>query len=224
MGWRDDEGNYHSVRRGIERAADRILHPFEHHRYGRRDEDIEEERGRPTRVREGVRESIRDYEPRDYEPRDCEPRDGYTMNSVPIPCHYIRIGDLLILQGRPCQVISSSPQTGQYRFLGVDLFTRQLQEESSFKTNPRPSVYVQTMLCPVYKEYRVIEIRSDGRIVCMTETGDVKYGLPVLDQGGLNSKIERAFADGRGSVRVRVINDIGRELIVDYKLICGPML
>ena len=58
----------------------------------------------------------------------------------------------------------------------------------------------------------------------MTETGDVKQGLRVVDQGGLYRKIEAAFADGRGSVRALVINDGGRELVVDYKVIHGSRL
>lgn len=81
------------------------------------------------------------------------------------------MGDLLILQGRPCQVIriTTSSATGQHRYLGVDLFTKQLHEESSYVSNPSPSVVVQTMLGPVFKQYRVLDMQ-DGTIVAMTET------------------------------------------------------
>ncbi|KAK5077307.1 hypothetical protein LTR64_005210 [Lithohypha guttulata] len=213
MGYYDDHGEYHSFRRGVERAADRVFHPFSggsHH-----DHAVQQDSG-TTRVREGVTETV----------RYVQPRGGVPGNTVTIPCHFIRIGDLLILQGRPCQVIriSQSGQTGQYRYLGVDLFTRGLHEESSFCSNPEPSVVVQSMLGPVFKQYRILDMRDDGAIVCMTETGDVKQGLPVVDQGGLFGKIGRAFDDGRGSVRALVINDGGRELIVDYKVIHGSRL
>lgn len=117
-----------------------------------------------------------------------------------------------------------SSQTGQYRYLGVDLFTKQLQEESSFVSNPSPSVVVQNMLGPVFKQYRVLDMREDGRVVAMTETGDVKQGLPVIDQSNLWSRLNDAFANGRGSVRVLVINDAGRELAVDYKVVHGARL
>lgn len=80
------------------------------------------------------------------------------------------------------------------------------------------------MIGPVFKQYRVLDMRDDGRVVAMTESGDVKQGLPVIDQGGLWSKIDRAFGDGRGSVRALVINDGGRELVVDYKVIHGSRL
>jgi hypothetical protein len=72
------------------------------------------------------------------------------------------MGDLLILQGRPCQVIriTTSSATGQHRYLGVDLFTKQLHEESSFISNPSPSVVVQTMLGPVFKQYRVLDLQD----------------------------------------------------------------
>ena len=217
MGYYDDSGRYHSFREGIshgiEKAADRVFHPFHPHHHHDREEITISEDG-PSRVREGVRESVR------FVDRSGGP------NTITIPCHHIRVGDLLVLQGRPCQVIriTTSAQTGQHRYLGVDLFTKQLHEESSFVSNPSPSVIVQNMLGPVFKQYRVLDIRDDGRVVAMTETGDVKQGLPVIDQGGLWSRLNEAFADGRGSVRVLVINDGGRELAVDYKVIHGSRL
>lgn len=158
--------------------------------------------------------------------RIVEPRVGAsTAETVPIPCHFIRTGDILILQGRPSQVIriSTSPQTGQHRYLGVDLFTRELHEESSFISNPSPSVVVQTMLGPVYKTYRILDIR-DNSLVALTESGDVKTGLPVVTQDNLHGRIRDAFHEGRGSVRVLVINDGGRELVVDYKVIHASRL
>ncbi|WEW55969.1 hypothetical protein PRK78_001404 [Emydomyces testavorans] len=214
MGYYDDDGHYHSFRRGVERAADRVLHPFHHHHH-KEDIVVSDERG-PSRVREGVRESV----------RVVQPRGGHPPGTITIPCHFIRIGDLLILQGRPCQIIriSVSAQTGQHRYLGVDLFTGQLHEESSFVSNPSPSVVVQSMLGPVYKTYRILDLRDDGCLTAMTETGDIKQGLRVIDQGGLFSRISEAFADGRGSVRALVINDGGRELVVDYKVIHGARL
>lgn len=218
MGYYDDEGHYHSFRRGVERAADRIFHPFHHHHHhdGKEEVIVTSDAAGPTRVTDGVRETV----------RFVEPRGGIPANTVTIPCHFIRVGDLVILQGRPSQVIriSTSAQTGQLRYLGVDLFTRELHEESSFVSNPGDSVVVQSMLGPVFKQYRILDMRDDGRLVCMTESGDVKQGLPVIDQGGLYAKIDRAFADGRGSVRALVINDGGRELVVDYKVIHGSRL
>lgn len=80
------------------------------------------------------------------------------------------------------------------------------------------------MLGPVFKQYRVLDIRDDGQIVAMTESGDVKQGIPVVDQGNLLEKIERAYNQGHGSVRVLVINEGGRELIVDLKMIHGSRL
>jgi hypothetical protein len=140
-------GHYHSFRHGLQRAAEKIAHPF-----GGREIDIEISGPRSSHRSESAESS-------------------YTPNTVTIPCHHIRIGDLLILQGRPCQVIriTTSPATGQHRYLGVDLFTKQLHEESSFISNPSPSVVVQTMLGPVFKQYRVLDI-ADGTVVAMTET------------------------------------------------------
>jgi len=150
---------------------------------------------------------------------------GYVPNTVTIPCHHIRLGDILMLQGRPCQVIriSTSAATGQHRYLGVDLFTKQLHEESSFVSSPAPSVVVQTMLGPVFKQYRVLDMQ-DRTIVAMTETGDVKQSLSVIDQSNLWSRLKKSFESGRGSLRVLVVNDHGREMAVDMKVIHGARL
>ena len=105
----------------------------------------------------------------------------------------------------------------------MDLFTKKLHEESSFVSSPSPSVVVQTMLGPVFKQYRVLDLQ-EGNVVAMTETGDVKQGLPVIDQSNLWSRLLRAFESGRGSVRVLVISDNGRELAVDMKTVHGASL
>jgi hypothetical protein len=210
MGYYDDDGQYHSFRRGLHRLADRITHPEGHdHRV-----EITE-----------VRETRAPRRPASVGPAPTSSDDSYVPNTVTIPSHHIRIGDFVILQGRACQVIriSVSAATGQYRYLGVDLFTKQLHEESSFISNPAPSVVVQTMLGPVFKQYRVLDVQ-DGTIVAMTETGDVKQALPVIDQSNLWSRLRGAFESGRGSVRVLVLADQGRELVVDLKVIHGSRL
>ncbi|KAI5921842.1 hypothetical protein F4810DRAFT_721792 [Camillea tinctor] len=200
MGYYDDAGNHHSIREGIHKMADRLLHSDSV-------EVIREGHHSPTGSRGSAAGS------------------NAVPNTVTIPCHHIRMGDILMLQGRPCQVIriSTSSATGQHRYLGVDLFTKQLHEESSFVSNPAPSVVVQTMLGPVFKQYRVLDMQ-DGTIVAMTETGDVKTGIPVADQGGLWSRLSAAFNTGHGSVRVLVLNDSGRELVVDMKVVHGSRL
>jgi translation elongation factor P/translation initiation factor 5A len=201
MGYYDEDGHYHSLRQGLHKLADRIAHPEGHDRV-----EVDE-----------VREVRRT--------RASSSEGSYAPNTVTIPCHHIRLGDILILQGRPCQVIriSTSAATGQHRYLGVDLFTKQLHEESSFVSNPAPSVVVQTMLGPVFKQYRVLDMQ-DGHIVAMTETGDVKQNLPVIDQSNLWGRLQKAFESGRGSVRVLVVTDHGREMAVDMKVVHGSRL
>lgn len=58
----------------------------------------------------------------------------------------------------------------------------------------------------------------------MTESGDVKQALPVLDQSNLWERLKEAFENGRGSVRVLVVADAGKELAVDLKVIHGSRL
>ncbi|KAI0203383.1 translation protein SH3-like domain-containing protein [Astrocystis sublimbata] len=201
MGYYDEDGHYHSFRHGLHKMADRIFHP-EHDR-------------------------SESFQGGSYNAPAPRPTGGNSTipNTVTIPCHHIRMGDILMLQGRPCQVIriSTSAATGQHRYLGVDLFSKQLHEESSFVSNPAPSVVVQTMLGPVFKQYRVLDIQ-DGSVTAMTESGDVKTNLPVIDQSGLYSRLNSAFQKGHGSVRVLVLNDHGAELVVDVKVVHGSRL
>ncbi|KAI1307539.1 translation protein SH3-like protein [Xylaria venustula] len=198
MGYYDEDGHYHSFRHSLHKAADRVFHPDGGDRV-----EVIRETAVPAR----------------------SSGSNAIPNTVTIPCHHIRMGDILMLQGRPCQVIriSTSSATGQHRYLGVDLFSKQLHEESSFVSNPAPSVVVQTMLGPVFKQYRVLDIQN-GSVTAMTESGDVKTGLPVIDQSGLYSRLTSAFNQGSGSVRVLVLNDHGNELVVDVKVVHGSRL
>ncbi|KAF5228923.1 hypothetical protein FAUST_10722 [Fusarium austroamericanum] len=150
---------------------------------------------------------------------------GDDLNTVAIPCHHIRLGDYVMLRDRPCQVIriSTSAATGQYRYLGVDVFTKKLCEDFSFISNPAPSVVVQTMLGPTFKQYRLIKA-DKGQIVAKTEKGNMRRGLSVIDQADLYSRILEAFDSSTGSVRLLVLNDNGRELIVDMKVVHGTRL
>ena len=54
--------------------------------------------------------------------------------------------------------ITTSAQTGQHRYLGVDLFTKQLHEEPCVVSHPSPSVVLHSLLGPVFKQYRLIDI------------------------------------------------------------------
>lgn len=126
--------------------ADRIIHPVDRHTTHREVIEVRESRHPRYTARTTATDSAADFLP----------------NTVTIPSHHIRIGDILMLQGHPCQVIriSSSSATGQHRYLGVDLFTKQLHEESSQVHNPAPSVVVQTMRGPILKQYRVLDLQD----------------------------------------------------------------
>ncbi|KAH7112863.1 translation protein SH3-like domain-containing protein [Dendryphion nanum] len=230
MGYYDEDGHYHSFRHGVakaaDRVADRIAHPFHSSRHHHSHHHSNASSAHKDQREEIVIPSPSSSSSSSKTIIRPAPRKMAPLNTITIPCHHIRIGDLLILQGRPCQVIriTTSSQTGQHRYLGVDLFTKQLHEESSFISNPAPSVVVQNMLGPVFKQYRVLDIREDGRVVAMTESGDVKQGLPVIDQSGLLARLTESFDNGRGSVRILVINDEGQELAVDYKVVHGSRL
>lgn len=97
-----------------------------------------------------------------------------------------------------------------------------MYEETSFVSNPSPSVYVQNMLAPVFKQYRVLDVERGGkRVVAMTEEGEVVQSLRVLERSGLCAKLVSAWDGGSGSVRAVVVRDQGREIVVDVKVLGG---
>ncbi|KAK6359860.1 hypothetical protein TWF696_000993 [Orbilia brochopaga] len=152
-------------------------------------------------------------------PAPPAPVTATVSSDFTIPCHHIRVGDLVILQKRPCQIIriTTSAATGQHRYLGVDLFTHKLVEENCVVTHPSPSVVLHSMLTPSFKQYKVIDAGDGTPLVTLTETGSIKTGIKVVEQGGLAKKINEAYTQSPGAVRVLVISDGDKELIVDFK-------
>lgn len=144
--------------------ADRIIHPIGRETTHREVIEVRERR-HPRHVHD-IHNHYLEHEHEESVISSARPRFiAYTTvapTTVTIPCHHIRIGDHLLLQGHPCQVIriSTSEATGQHRYLGVDLFTKQLHEESSQVHNPAPSVVVQTMRGPIMKQYRVLDLQD----------------------------------------------------------------
>ncbi|KAK5991006.1 Woronin body major protein [Cladobotryum mycophilum] len=193
MGYYDDAGHYHQ-HGSIRNAAHKLADRVSHH-------------GHNDHVDVNIRENI----------TITGPSSAPLLDTWPTLSASHATTSVLVIR------ISTSSATGQYRYLGVDLFTKQLHEESSNISNPAPSVIVQSMLGPVFKQYRVLDMGS-GTITAMTESGDVKPDLPVIEQSDLWRRLKGAFESGRGSVRVLVLNDGGRELAVDLKVIHGSRL
>lgn len=144
----------------------------------------------------------------------------FNSQGVVVPCPNVRLGDFAILQGRPCQVlrISTSTSTGQYKYLGVDIFTKFLYQDVSSVQYPAPGVRVHFILAPFLKQYRVLDYQ-DGCLVAATEDGDIRQNLPVIEQSNLDIRISRALESSTGSVCVLVLSDGDSELAIEMKLI-----
>jgi hypothetical protein len=141
-----------------------------------------------------------------------------------IPCMHVRIGDVVILQRRPCQVIRiTRSSTEQHRYLGVDLFTQELREESCIVSHPSESVTTHTMVLPSFKEYRVIDTPDGGCVTVLTHDGGVKR-IPVIRQGNLMAKIKDQYSSGSANLRVLVLSDGDSELVLDYKKVHGGFM
>ncbi|KAF3903586.1 hypothetical protein AA313_de0203438 [Arthrobotrys entomopaga] len=160
---------------------------------------------------------------RSFGPPPTAPAAPPAQTDFSIPCHLLRVGDLVILQKRPTQIIriTTSAATGQHRYLGVDLFTHKLIEENCVVSHPSPSVVLHTMLTPAFKQYKVIQAGDDIPLYLQTEAGELKTGVAIVAQGDLTKKINDAFVSSPGAVRVLVISDGSQELIVDFKRVHG---
>lgn len=133
-------------------------------------------------------------------------------------CSTIALGGMILLQDRPCQVIRiSGPNstTGQYRYLGVDLSTKQLHEESSKPSATNESDQVIQALD--LEAWRILDL-ADGYATVMDTTGDVKQGLPIIDAGNLYVRLQREFESGKGDLFGLILPDGGRKLIVEMKV------
>ncbi|KAK0616732.1 hypothetical protein B0T14DRAFT_523713 [Immersiella caudata] len=140
------------------------------------------------------------------------------------PCQQVRLGDILLLQGYYCQVIriSSNANTRQYKYLGVDLQSRLLKEDSSFINQLPSGENVQSIISPIFQVYRVLEVQAAaGTIKAMTNIGTVRNSVPVLDKSSLISRLSTALRSDSGTVFALVVYDQekGVEIAVDMKVV-----
>ncbi|KAJ5146206.1 woronin body major protein [Penicillium bovifimosum] len=132
-----------------------------------------------------------------------------------IPCSSIRIGDFIMLEGRPCEVTaiptSTSTTREQLRYLGVDLFTHETHGDT-------PSTPDLNMPGVVFRSYQVLDF-SDGHVTGMDDEGNVKQGIPVMNRSNLWNRLNKAFETSEGKVRAQVVTDQGQELVADIKIV-----
>ncbi|CVK85056.1 related to HYP2-translation initiation factor eIF5A.1 [Fusarium mangiferae] len=148
--------------------------------------------------------------------------DGLDLGSltVKVPCHHIRLGDYIILQGRPCSIIKimTSSKTGQYFYEGCDLFDRRLYTGYSFIWSPAPRIAVQSMLGPVFKQYRVLRLEHGMAVISGENEGEYP-GVKILQNQSLYSRLENALNSNREFVIVVVLEHEHEKLAVDLKVI-----
>ncbi|KAJ5784542.1 uncharacterized protein N7503_009754 [Penicillium pulvis] len=123
-----------------------------------------------------------------------------------IPFSAIRVGDFILLGGRACQVIRIDDSSDQPKYIGVDIFTNQLREETASGS---------IMMGPDFKYYRPLDM-SDGFITGMDEMGTVKQEILVLDVSNLWSRLVQAFESRRGPVWAWVLTDKNKDLVVNF--------
>ncbi|KAJ6095494.1 hypothetical protein N7486_006240 [Penicillium sp. IBT 16267x] len=118
----------------------------------------------------------------------------------------IRVGDFILLGGRACQIIRIDDSSVQPKYVGVDVFTKQLREETASRS---------VMTGPDFKYYRPLDM-SDGFITGMDEMGTVKQEILVLDVSDLWSRLVQAFESRRGPVWAWVLTDKNKDLVVNF--------
>jgi hypothetical protein len=123
-----------------------------------------------------------------------------------IPSSTIRVGDFILLEGRACQIIRIDDSSDQPKYVGVDIFTNQLREETASGS---------IMMGPDFKYYRPLDM-SDGFITGMDDKGTVKQEILVLDVSNLWSRLVKAFESRRGPVWAWVLTDKDKVLVVNF--------
>ncbi|KAJ5752086.1 Nucleic acid-binding OB-fold [Penicillium odoratum] len=65
-----------------------------------------------------------------------------------------------------------------------------------------------------------MDVLTDDTVTILTETGDIKSSVPVLDTASLLTNITNSFKERKGSVRVVVVpgSNASDELVVDFKV------
>jgi hypothetical protein len=129
----------------------------------------------------------------------------------------IKVDDIIQIPRRPCKVvtINTFSTTDQYRYLGTDLSTQQLHEESSLTTNPEPGVVKQTILAPGMKYYLVQDL-ADGFATGLDKESNVKERIAVWEVSNLWTQIKRAFESNQSYAWVGALSDGNRKLIVAF--------
>ncbi|KAF3935128.1 hypothetical protein ABW20_dc0101877 [Dactylellina cionopaga] len=137
-----------------------------------------------------------------------------TSKTVAIKCADVKLGDIIILLGRECQVtkIFTRGDSGQHSYIGNEIFTRLTYEQKCISSNGDP----HHCLAPKLAKYRVLHI-EDGFVTCTTESGEVKQGLGVANLDGLLKGLINASEAERGA-SVLVLNHGGKEVVVGIEL------
>ncbi|KAF5700315.1 woronin body major [Fusarium globosum] len=113
---------------------------------------------------------------------------------------------------------SLTVKTGQYFYEGCDLFDRRLYTGYSFIWSPAPRIAVQSMLGPVFKQYRVLRLEHGMAVISGEKEGEYP-GVKILQNQSLYSRIENALNSNRGFVIVVVLEHEHEKLAVDLKVI-----
>ncbi|KAJ5727662.1 hypothetical protein N7493_005482 [Penicillium malachiteum] len=133
-------------------------------------------------------------------------------------CSNIALGQFILLQGRPCQITrisGPSTATGQYTYLGIDLATKQLHEESSKASATDGSDQIVQVLD--LEEWGILDL-EDGSATGIDEKGDVKQAA-ILEENNLWTRLNAAFESCKGSVRGLILSERGKNLIVEMKVV-----
>lgn len=154
-----------------------------------------------------------------YPARHPDSVDFSMIPTATVPSYYIRLGDILMIEGRPCKVnkVYTSPTTGQCRYTGVGLFSNTQHRESSAISWPVSGVMSQTMQSPIFKQYRLRRLEHDYVVAENDQSGEVE--IPVHQDPGFLARLHNAIQNQQGSTRVLVLSTGNTELAVDLKFV-----
>jgi len=147
---------------------------------------------------------------------DFQTGDAGASETYPQQCSALRKNGYVMLKSRPCKIMEmSTSKTGKHghakvHMVGIDIFTGKKYEDIC------PSTHNMSVPNVKRVEYSLIDVDTDGYVSLMDDSSDTRSDIK-LPEGELGQEIRAKFEGGEG-IKVTVLQALGEEAIMSYKM------
>jgi translation initiation factor 5A len=141
--------------------------------------------------------------------------DSGASATRPEICNNIKIGDYIVIRGRPCKIVEKHKSktgkhgSGKAHIVALDIFTHKKLEDICPSTSTREVPVV------VKEDYQLLDIQEGEYLSIMSNDGETRADLK-LPESSLSDRIRRDFEEGK-SLLINVIKAMGEEGIFSAK-------